>query len=117
MLGDVMPGMPRALLDLFGRVAVDGHDFAHRETVAVAERLRERQAIGDAMIDAHADQVLFDGEGDESLRHRSRDLELFGDLVLGVAGDVIEPRCARREVEFFSGLGHWWFRFLLCCFF
>ncbi|CAM2152108.1 hypothetical protein PT2222_270118 [Paraburkholderia tropica] len=92
-------------------VAVDGHDFAHREAVALREPVGEREAVGQPMIDAHADQVLLDRIGDEPLRDRARDLELFGDLVLGVAGHVVEPRGAGGEIEFFGGLGHGGLRF------
>ena len=50
------------------------------------------------MIDAHADQILFDREGDQPLRDRARDLQLLGDFVLGVAGNVVEPRGAGSKV-------------------
>src|SRR5690349_5877416 len=58
------------------------------------------------MIDAHANQVLLDGERDEPLRDGPRHLQFFRNLVLRIAGHVVEPGGARCEIELFSGLGH-----------
>lgn len=93
-LHDLRAGDGELAVDLLARIPVDRDDLADRESVAVAELLCEREAIGDAVIHSHADQVLFHRERDEPLRHRTRDLQFLCDLVLGVAGDVIQPRCA-----------------------
>lgn len=88
-------------VDRLGRIRIDGHDFAHREPVAFRQLRAEVQAVGELMIDAYADQVLLDRERDQPLRDRARHLQLLGDFVLRVAGDVVEPRGARGEIEFF----------------
>ncbi len=51
------------------------------------------------MVEPNLDQPLADGERHEPLRRLARDAELARDLVLGVAGDVIEPAGARGLVE------------------
>jgi hypothetical protein len=51
------------------------------------------------MIKAEPDQFLGDRKRDKSLRRLPRDIELFGDLVLRIASDVVEPGCPRREIE------------------
>ena len=51
------------------------------------------------MIEPHLDQLLADRERDETLRRLARHAELARDLVLRVAGDVVEPAGARRVVE------------------
>jgi len=51
------------------------------------------------VVDAHLDQVLAHRERDEPLGGLARDAELAGDLVLGVAGDVVEPGGTRGVVE------------------
>jgi hypothetical protein len=85
-------------VDFVGAVAVDRHHFAHREPVALRQLIGERQAVGQPMIDPHADQVLLDRERDEALRDRPRDLQLLGDFILRVASDVVEPRGAGSKV-------------------
>ena len=54
------------------------------------------------MVEPHLDQPLRHRHGNEPLRRLPRDAELLGDLVLRVAGDVIEPAGARRVVEPFA---------------
>lgn len=88
-------------VDRFGRVGIDRHDFAHREPVAFRQLRAEIETVGELVIDAHADQVLLDRERDEALRDRARHLQLFGDFILRVARDVVEPRGACGEIEFF----------------
>lgn len=88
-------------VDRVGRIGIDGHDFAHREAVAFRQLRAEIEAVGEPVIDAHADQVLLDRERDEALRDRARDLQLLGDFVLRVARDVVEPRGTGGEIEFF----------------
>jgi hypothetical protein len=51
------------------------------------------------MIEPDFDETLADGERDESLRRLTRDAELARDFVLRVAGDVVEPACARGFVK------------------
>ena len=53
----------------------------------------------DRMVEPDLDQPLRHRHRDEPLRGLPRHAELLGDLVLGVAGDVIEPAGARRIVE------------------
>jgi hypothetical protein len=55
--------------------------------------------MGDGVIEAHLDQPFANGERYQALRRLARDAELAGDLVLGVAGDVIEPAGAGRVVQ------------------
>ncbi len=80
-------------------VRVRRRDLAEAKVEAKLERGGKLHAAGDRMIEPHLDQALADGERHEALRRLARDAELAGDLVLGVAGDVIEPACARGLVE------------------
>ena len=80
-----------------GRVA--RHDFAELQSELFGEPRREIHAMRDRMVEPDLDQPLRHGHRDQPLRGLARHAELLGDLVLGVAGDVIEPAGARRIVE------------------
>ena len=60
------------------------------------------------MFEPEGDQPLGETERDQPLRRGARHLQHLGDLVLGMAGDEIEPAGARRVVEtgFFIVGGH-----------
>ena len=51
------------------------------------------------MFEPERDQPLGKAQRDQPLRRSARDLQHFCDLVLGVAGDEIEPAGARGFVE------------------
>ena len=81
-----------------GRIA--RHDFDQIEREADAQPRGEVEAVGDRMVDALTLISPSDsGERDQPLRRLPRHAELRGDLVLRVAGDIIEPAGARRVVE------------------
>ena len=80
-------------------VRIGRRDVAEAQVVAELQRRGELHAARDRMIEPDLDQALADGERDEALRRLARDAELARDLVLRVAGDVIEPAGARRFVE------------------
>ena len=74
-------------------------DGAVGEPEALPQRLAERHRLGQRVVEPELDQLLADGERHQPLRRLARQAELLRDLVLRVAGDVVEPRRARREVE------------------
>ena len=82
-----------------GRVRIGRRDVAEAQVVADLQRGGELHAARDRMVEPDLDEALADGERDEALRRLARNAELAGDLVLRVAGDVIEPARARRLVE------------------
>ena len=51
------------------------------------------------MVQTEGNQPLGKRKRNQPLRRRARNVELARDLVLGVAGDVIEPAGARRVIE------------------
>ena len=61
--------------------------------------LREFEAMADRMIEPDLDQLVADRQRDQPLGRLARHAELAGDLILGVAGDVIEPAGAGGVVE------------------
>ena len=72
-----------------GRFRVARHDFAEIDAVVSFQLFRKLEAMADRMIEPDFDQLLADRERDEPLRRLSGYAELAGDLVLGVAGDII----------------------------
>ena len=74
-------------------------DFAEPEVVTQLERRGELHAARDRMIEPDLDQPLADRQRNQALRRLARNAELARDLVLGVAGDVIEPSGAGGLVE------------------
>jgi len=56
-------------------------------------------AGGNGMFEPEGDETLGKAERDQPLRRGARDLEHLRDLVLGVAGDEIEPAGPRGVVE------------------
>ena len=80
-------------------VGVARHDLAERQPEPFLQPRRELHAMRDRMVEAHLDELFRHGHGDEALRGLPRHAELLRDLVLRVAGDVIEPAGARRIVE------------------
>jgi hypothetical protein len=99
-------GHRQLAVDFLGAVVVHRHHLAQRQSVACRQLRGQRQAIGQPVIDTHAYQVLLDRQGDQALRDRPGNAELFRDLVLGIAGHVIQPRRPRGEIEFVGGFGH-----------
>ena len=73
--------------------------FRNGEVVSLPQRRGEFHAARDRMVEPHLDQPFADRQRDEALRGLARNAELARDLVLGVAGDVIEPAGARGVVE------------------
>ena len=69
------------------------------QVVTELERRGELHAARDRMIEPHLDEPLADRQRNQALRRLARDAELARDLVLGIAGDVIEPSGARGLVE------------------
>ncbi len=60
---------------------------------------RQFHAGGNGMFEPEGDQPLGEAERDQPLRRGARHLQHLRDLVLGVAGNEIEPAGARRVVE------------------
>ena len=79
-------------------VGIAGHDLGVVELEAGPERLLELGAGAQRVIDPERDQALGDRGRDQPLRGLARDVELARELVLGVAGDVVEPGCADRQI-------------------
>ena len=69
------------------------------QVVALAQRRGEFHAARDRMIQADLDQPLAHRQRDQALRRLPGNAELAGDLVLGVARDVIEPARTGGVVE------------------
>src|SRR5690242_944391 len=63
------------------------------------QALRKIEALGDRVVQPHLDKALADGERDQPLCRLARNAKLGRDLVLRVAGDVIEPAGPRRFIE------------------
>ena len=59
----------------------------------------EVEAAGDRVLEPDAHEALGDRERDQPLRRLARDPHGGGDLVLGLAGDVVEPSGPRRVVQ------------------
>ena len=90
------PAMPSDELSGGG---IGRHHLAIGQLEALGQPRRKLHAGGDRVIEAEGDQPLGERQRDQPLRGRARDVELAGDLVLGIAGDEIEPAGARRVVE------------------
>ena len=72
-------------------VGVGRHHLGAHEPVALGQRRGEIEAAGDRVLHPHPHQPLRHGERDEPLGDLARDAHRRGDLVLGLAGDVVEP--------------------------
>ena len=86
---------------LRGRIGRD--DLAKLEAVFVLEPLGELEAMGDGMIEANLDQPAAHRQRYQPLGRLAGDAQLAGDLILGIAGDVIEPAgpgCVVEPVRF-----------------
>ncbi len=81
------------------RGRIGRRNLAIVQIVALAQRRGELHAARDRMIEPDLDQPLAHRERNEALRGLARNAELARDLVLRVAGDVIEPAGARGVVE------------------
>ena len=82
-----------------GRFGIARHDLDEVEREARLQPRREVQAIGDRMVDADLDQSFRHRQRHQALRRLARHAELGRDLVLRIAGDIVEPAGARRVVE------------------
>src|SRR5579883_3627145 len=74
-----------------GGGGVRRRDFAETQVVPGLQRRGELHAARDRMVEPYLDETLADRQRHQTLRRLARDAELAGDLVLRVAGDVIEP--------------------------
>ena len=74
------------------------------ETEFCLELFFECDAPGDRALDEHPDQAVAAGAGDQPVRLGIGDVELLGDLALGLAAGEIEPGGARRERRFLVDL-------------
>ena len=81
------------------RFRIAGHDLAEIDAVVAFELVRKLKAMADRVIEPDLDQFLADGEGDEPLRRLPRHAELARDLILGIAGDIIEPARPSGVIE------------------
>ena len=64
-----------------------------------AQALRQIEAACDRMVDADLHEPFGNGKRHQPLGRLARHAELGRDLVLGVAGDIVEPPRPRRVVE------------------
>ena len=80
-------------------IRIARRDVAEAQVVAYLQRRRELHAARDRMVEPDLDQPLAHRKRNQALRRLTRNAELAGDLVLGVARDVIEPARARRLVQ------------------
>src|SRR5918996_6000071 len=79
-------------------LAVAGNDLDIAKGKARPKVFRKLDAGRDRMVEAERDQAFGDRRSDQALGRLPRDVELRRDLVLGVAGHVVEPGGARGEV-------------------
>ena len=80
-------------------VGVAWHHLAIAKVVAIFQPVGEIHAKRDWVIEPDFHQPLADRERDQPLRRLPRNRQFPGDLVLGVAGNIIKPAGARRVVE------------------
>jgi len=78
--------------------------LAVAEVGGEGQSLLERHAAGNWSLDKHPDEAVAAGAGDQAMRFGIGDIELFGDLALGLAAGEIEPGGARRQRRFLVDL-------------
>ena len=90
------------------RGRIGRHHLAMAEIEALLQPSGQFHAGGDGMFEPEGDQPLGEAQRDQPLRRGARDLQHLCDLVLGVAGNEIEPAGPRGIVEprFFVLGGH-----------
>ena len=80
--------MPKVVEADSGSLGTTSHQVERKTRLQPRRKL---EAVGDRVVDADLDQPFRDGKRDQPLRALPRHAELGRDLVLGVAGDIIEP--------------------------
>ena len=82
-----------------GGVRIARHHLDQIEREPRSQAGAEVEAAGDRMVDPDLDEAFRNGKRHQPLRGLPGDAELAGDLILRVAGDVVEPAGAGRLVQ------------------